>query len=80
MSSSPAPRREFRVLTRTRGGYDGAPMFDVQLQRAATGALIWAQSFSDAAQADEFEQQVAHDLDHLDPAGFRAKYSVPSAT
>ena len=80
MSSRAAPRREFRVLTRMRGGYDGATMYDVQLQRAETGALLWAQSFSDQQQADRFQQQVEEDLDLLDPDGFRAKYGVPSTT
>ena len=78
--SSAVPRREFRVLTRTRGGYDGAAMYDVQLQRATTGALVWAQSFSDQVQAEEFQEQLEEDLDHLDAATFRAKYSVPSET
>lgn len=80
MSPRAAPRREFRVLTRTRGGYDGATMYDVQLQVADTGALLWAQSFSDQQQADRFQQQVEDDLDHLEPDGFRAKYGVPSTT
>ena len=80
MPSPAAPRREFRVLTRTRGGYDGAAMYDVQLQLAATGALVWAQSFSDQEQADEFQRQVEEDPDRLDADGFRAKYGVPSTT
>ncbi len=81
MSSSDrarSPRQDFRVLTRRRGGYDGGEMFDVQLQVAATGALVWAQTFSDQEQADEFEQQVDHDLDDLQVDEFRRKYSVPS--
>jgi hypothetical protein len=73
-------RRQFRVLTRMRGGYDGATMHDVQLQVAATGALVWAQTFSDQEQADEFERQVEDDLDHLEPDRFRSKYGVPSTT
>jgi hypothetical protein len=73
-------RRLFRVLTRVRSGYDGATMHDVQLQVAATGALVWAQTFSDQQQADEFERQVEDDLDGLDPDGFRSKYGVPSTT
>ena len=78
--SSAVPRPEFRVQTRTRGGYDGAAMYDVQLQRASTGGLVWAQSFSDQDQADEFQQRLEEDLDHLDGAEFRAKYGVPSST
>jgi hypothetical protein len=73
------PRRDFRVLTRRRGGYDGAVMFDVQLQVAATGALVWAQTFSDEAQADAFETQLDGDLDELDDAAFRRKYGVPAS-
>jgi hypothetical protein len=73
------PRRDFRVLTRRRGGYDGAVMFDVQLQVAATGALVWAQTFSDEAQADAFESQLDGDLDELDDAEFRRKYGVPAS-
>lgn len=75
-----SPRRDFRVLTRRRGGYDGAQMFDVQLQVAATGALVWAQTFSDEAQADDFEQQLDADLDALDDTAFRRKYGVPAST
>jgi hypothetical protein len=74
-----SPRQDFRVLTRRRGGYDGAVMVDIQLQVAATGALVWAQTFSDEAQANEFEQQVESDLDTLGNDEFRRKYSVPSS-
>jgi hypothetical protein len=74
-----SPRQDFRVLTRRRGGYDGAVMVDIQLQVAATGALVWAQTFSDEAQASEFEQQVESDLDTLSIDEFRRKYSVPSS-
>lgn len=77
--SVPSPRRDFRVLTRRRGGYDGAQMIDVQLQVAATGALIWAQTFSDETQAERFEAQLDHDLDELDDAAFRRKYGVPAS-
>lgn len=86
MSNSPrvgrrqrTPRSNFRVLTRTRGGYDGAVMYDIQLQIAATGALVWAQTFSDQNQADEFQAQVDQDMDDLDLDGFRRKYSVPAS-
>lgn len=71
-------RQDFRVLTRTRGGYDGATMYDVQLQISSTGALVWAQTFTDQAQADEFHEQVESDLDELSNEDFRRKYSVPS--
>jgi hypothetical protein len=74
-----SPRRDFRVLTRRRGGYDGAVMVDVQLQVAETGALVWAQTFSDEAQADGFQQQLEEDLETLDDASFRSKYGVPSS-
>jgi hypothetical protein len=78
VSDDPA-RRAFRVLTRTRGGYNGATMYDVQLQAAATGNLLWAQTFTDAQQASEFEAKVDRDLNELDDAAFRRKYSVPSS-
>lgn len=55
-------------------------MYDVQLQLAATGSLVWAQTFTDQQQADHFEEQVEEDLDVLDREGFRAKYGVPSTT
>jgi hypothetical protein len=75
-----SPRRDFRVLTRRRGGYDGAVMVDVQLQVAETGALVWAQTFSDDAQAEAFQRELEEDLDTLDDASFRRKYGVPSTT
>jgi hypothetical protein len=53
-------------------------MYDVQLQVAATGSLIWAQTFTDQDQADDFQSEVEHDLDALDMDDFRRKYSVPS--
>ena len=74
-----APRQDFRVLTRRRGGYDGT-MVDIQLQVAATGALVWAQTFSDEAQAEAFATEVEADLDALGNDEFRRKYSVPSGT
>jgi hypothetical protein len=79
VSTDRLPRHDFRVLTRRRGGYDGAVMVDVQLQVAHSGALVWAQTFSDEAQADEFQQQLEEDLDTLDDGTFRRKYSVPSS-
>lgn len=75
-----SPRHDFRVLTRTRGGYDGGVMYDVQLQVAATGALVWAQTFTDQEQADTFEAEVDRDLSELGNDEFRRKYSVPSST
>lgn len=77
--SERSPRKDFRVLTRRRGGYDGGVMSDVQLQVAATGALVWAQTFSDEAQADAFETQLQADLDELDDPAFRRKYGVPAS-
>lgn len=74
-----SPRQDFRVLTRRRGGYEGT-MVDIQLQVAATGALVWAQTFSDEAQAQQFADGVETDLDTLDNDEFRRKYSVPSGT
>ena len=79
MSTSRSPRRDFRVLTRRRGGYDGAEMVDVQLQLAATGALVWAQSFSDAQQAEDFQRELEDNLDDLDDVAFRRKYGVPAS-
>lgn len=70
-------RNDFKVLTRTRGGYDNGVMYDVQLQVTATGKLVWAQTFTDQEQADEFQAQVEADLE-LDNTEFRRKYSVPS--
>lgn len=80
MSDERPPHRDFRVLTRRRGGYDGAWMVDVQLQIAATGNLVWAQTFSDEAQAERFQQELEEDLASLDGASFRRKYGVPAST
>jgi hypothetical protein len=77
--SERSPRKDFRVLTRRRGGYDGGVMFDVQLQVAATGALVWSQTFSDEDQATAFESQLDTDLDDLDDVAFRRKYGVPAS-
>lgn len=77
--SDRSPRQDFRVLTRRRGGYEGT-MVDIQLQVAATGALVWAQTFSDEAQAQQFAEGVETDLDALGNDEFRRKYSVPSDT
>ncbi len=80
MAEDRSPRRDFRVLIRRRNAYDGGLIVDVQLQVAATGALVWSRSFSDERQADEFEAELEHDLDLLDDAAFRRKYGVPAST
>lgn len=54
-------------------------MVDVQLQVAATGALVWAQTFSDELQADQFQRQLEDDIDALDNEAFRRKYGVPNS-
>jgi hypothetical protein len=77
VSDEPA-RRNFRVLTRTRGGYNGSTMYDVQLQAITSGNLVWAQTFTDHDQATAYERDLEADLDDLDDATFRRKYSVPS--
>lgn len=79
MTDEPA-RRAFRVLTRRRGGYNGATMFDVQLQALSSGNLLWAQTFTDQAEADAFQAQIDRDLDELDDASFRRKHGVPSSS
>ena len=77
LSSEPA-RRRFRVLTRMRDAYNGGTMFDVQLQVTETGNLVWAQTFSDQREAEEFEAALEADLEELDDTAFRRKYGVPS--
>ncbi len=77
--SSHSARRSFRVLTRTRGGYDGSTLYDVQLQSIDSGGLLWAQTFTDPRQAADFESNVATDLDEMDDSAFRRKYGVPAA-
>ena len=76
--SEDSPRRTYRVLTATRGGYNGSTMYDVQLQVAATGNLVWAQTFTDREQAEEYERTLDLDLDELDEPAFRRKYNVTS--
>lgn len=78
-SERTSPRHTFRVLTRTRTGYDGAVMYDVQLQVVASGALVWAQTFSDEQEAEQYREDVESDLDELDDGEFRTKWSVPSS-
>lgn len=75
---SETARRHFRALTRTRGGYNGSMMYDVQLQSIASGRLLWAQTFTHHEQAAAFEADLEADLDVLDDEAFRDKYSVPS--
>ncbi len=74
--SEPA-RRVFRVLTRTRSGYDDSVMYDVQLQAIATGNLLWSQTFTDGGQAKDYESTLELDLE-LDERDFRRKYCIPS--
>ncbi|MGH8906058.1 MAG: hypothetical protein ACRD0K_06000 [Egibacteraceae bacterium] len=75
--SEPA-RRVFRVLTRTRSGYDGGVMYDVQLQAIATAGLLWSKTFTDAAQAQDYASTLGSDLARLTAPDFRRKYSIPS--
>lgn len=80
VSDAPRPaRRDFRVYTQQRGGYQGAVMHDIQLIVSATGAIIWAQTFTDAEQAGEFLDRLESDLEEMDTTTFRERYSVPSS-
>jgi hypothetical protein len=72
------PRRTFRVLTRRRTGGQDSEVVDVQLQVRRTGALVWAQTFSDPEQARTLEAQLEHDLEELDDEAFRRAHRVPS--
>jgi hypothetical protein len=72
------PRRSFRVMVRERGGSQDGRVVDVQLQVRRTGALVWAKTFSDPAQARELEDRIERDLDELDDAAFRRAHGVPS--
>ena len=76
--SDDSPRRTYRVLTATRGGYNGSTMYDVQLQVSASGNLVWAQTFTDHDQAEEYSRALDSDLDDLDETAFRRKYNVTS--
>ena len=73
-----SPRRSFRVLVRERGGSQGGRVIDVQLQVRRTGAIVWAQTFSDPALARELEDQLEHDMDTLDEEAFRRAHRVTS--
>ena len=75
---APSPRRSFRVLRRVREGSQGGTVVDVQLQVRRTGALVWAQTFSDPSQADELADRIEQDLDELDDAAFRRAHRVPT--
>jgi hypothetical protein len=72
----PSPRRTFRVLQRVRDVGEGGTVVDVQLQLRRTGALVWAHTFSDPAQAEELVARVERDLDELDDEGFRRAHRV----
>jgi hypothetical protein len=74
----PSPRRSFKVLVRERSGSQGGRVIDVQLQVRRTGALVWAQTFSDPALARELEEQLERDLDELDEVAFRRAHRVTS--
>ena len=81
-SASPvtAARSAFRVLTRTRSGYAGASLHDVQLQVTGTGELAWAWTFSSADEAQRFKASLEDDLAELDVVGFSRKHGVPTPT
>ena len=76
MDEDPA-RRHYRLLLRTRGGSNGATMYDVQLQVTVTRQLVWAHTFSDHAAASRLSRDVERDLAALDVASFRRRYGVP---
>lgn len=71
-------RRSFRVLQRHRDVGRGGPVVDVQLQIRRSGALVWAQTFSDPPQAAELVARLERDLDDLDDAAFRRAHRVPA--
>lgn len=79
MNDRPA-RQFFRALTQSRNGYGGATMFDVQLQSITSGQLIWAQTFTDHREAEEFEAALQDDLEDLGVDEFRRKYGMPSTS
>lgn len=74
----PSPRRSYKVLVRERGGSQGGRVIDIQLQVRRTGALVWAQTFSDPALARELEEQLERDMDELDEEAFRRAHRVTS--
>lgn len=75
---TPSPRRSFRVLVRDRAGSQGGRVIDIQLQVRRTGAIVWAQTFSDPSAARELESQLERDMDVLDEQAFRRAHRVPS--
>ncbi|MFN2556439.1 MAG: hypothetical protein ABR592_06115 [Nitriliruptorales bacterium] len=78
LSSGTKPARQaFRLLTRIRTCYDGAVMYDIQLQSVATGGLIWAHSFSHEHEAERYRTEVESDLEVLDETEFRRKWRLP---
>ena len=77
-SGDTSPRRHFRVLVRERAGSQGGRVIDVQLQVRSTGAIVWAQTFSDHGLARELEERLDHDMDELDLAAFRRAHRVTS--
>lgn len=79
-SSEVSPRRHLRVLVRERAGSQGGRVIDVQLQVRRTGALVWAQSFSDHALARELEERLERDMDELDLTAFRRAHRVTSSS
>jgi len=77
-ATTPSPRHSFRVLVRERSGSQDGRVVDVQLQVRRTGALVWAQTFSDPALARELEDRLQHDMDELDDQAFRRAHRIPS--
>jgi hypothetical protein len=77
--SDESARHKFRVLTRTRGGYNGAVMHDVQLQSVESGQLLWARTFTDPGQATSFQASLERDLEMLDGEEFRRRHGLPSS-
>ncbi len=75
---TPSPRRSFRVLQRMRESGQGGTVIDVQLQVRRSGALVWAQTFSDPAQAEALLARLEQDLDELDDEAFRRAHRVPT--
>jgi hypothetical protein len=77
LSSGTRPARHaFRLLTRIRTCYDGAVMYDIQLQSIGTGRLIWAHSFSHEHEAERYRTDVESDLEVLDETEFRRKWRL----
>lgn len=75
-----SPRQVFKVLVRERSGSQGGRVIDVQLQVRSSGALVWAHTFSDPAQARELEERLEADMDELDLEAFRRAHRVTSTT